>query len=810
MIRFMPRRNNQDLTREQARQRVRELAAEERSLLEGPFSQGDAERQQEINQQIQQISEQYGVSPEIGVEAGEKTVAPEPRETDTETQSPEEQLKTAETRTERTIKNIRSLPEGEKVRIGGDRLSKQEAIKRLKNQEQELEDLRTSLQQPDTRPEPRPEKPDREKPRDLRDVLLNRGQGELPKTREGIQRARQERGPVKEITQRDIPQLLDAQEKLKQAEQRIRNAPENATIRINGEEFSKNEAIAQVEQETVRTKTAEETLEEAASEFQEDTRTQDTFFQPGEFVEEPAEQTLRAGIDLMNIGQQVGEKVGKTLTPGAEDIRQGFETGVRTGEQITGVDIPEQDLGRIIEQGSRVLNLPTGTTSLSRGVAAAGSGAEQILSEEARPLETAGILSPSITTQEERETQEDIAAGFGTLGTQLGGLAVATVGGVGTSLREDTPGLVEGAAAGPAVASREFRGDPQEFIAQEVGEEFGEKVIAGALFGGAGLAASTVPTPEFTPATITPEPVRTTGQFLTGDLGFRAEEPVAVGIFREEPVFRKTETDIESGERVRRVRERGETGELIGVARQRETPVSRREFLRERLGVTEAELEDVLGGNALGVGPGGLVPPETTPEPEPDTTPEIDTDTITEAEELFRQTNFEDVKPDTTPEIDTTATPSLEPDTLQEQGQGLGVENVPVFEQGISPEVGQEPVVDQATDVSLTSDVRLQQVLQPEPEPVFEPDNRLTTGLGFGDRDRNIIRGEEAGGSGRVFSFAPDIEAVLFGETQQVTRQELQELQQQEFTGLESRPIPVVENGNTETVEREQDLTGLF
>jgi hypothetical protein len=263
--------------------------------------------------------------------------------------------------------------------------------------------------------------------------------------------------------------------------------------------------------------------------------------------------------------------------------------------------------------------------------------------------------------------------------------------------------------------------------------------------------------------------VQTAAAFVRGDLGtrvqnqdvttnFRLQEPAEEGGIDPEVAVSQIEADIDdSGVRTTEVVTRDQRDRIIARGRRTETPVSRREFLRERAGLDGVEASDVVPDFSLtGTSRGSLQVPTssrtTDPEPEPEPEPEnepltreqvreqasselrnADTlqpesplpDTFTTptqrptldqvqspiqspVQEPF-ETPFTRQRPDTTPEVreETTVTPDQRTEIVPEQTQTPFIEQVPE----------QETVIEQER--------------RPEPEPEPEPERTPSPDFGL-------------------------------------------------------------------------------
>lgn len=480
-------------------------------------------------------------------------------------------------------------------------------------------------------------------------------------------------------------------------------------------------------------------------------------------VTDPAEQSIVSGVELMQRGQRFGEGVSRDIEP---------------------------------EQGIF------------------------------RPSKSA---LPDNVAQEIDRLEKEAAGGAATLGTQAGGLAVATPGALSLSFSENTPSIQEGVAFGATETARQVKEDPLGFAAEEGGEEIGEAVVGGLIAGPAGLALSATPTPEIEVSPTVRATAETPVRLATGNLGTRATEtevrsvpateaalvgetPTKVRseaeILQEIGVSQTTERSFEPTDQggriqtVERIQAEGPTGQPQVTRGVRvEEPVTRTQFVRERLGLQETEVSDFLNneGNALGLGPGGLVPPESEPEVEPETEP----DTNTEIEQdIFQETEPE---PLTSPSISRPGPVVDTPANIQEQ-PNLD-QQIPRTTQNNIPGIDEINIQENNIDTSqqLEPDVtpQLEQIQQLEQRPRIEPElerslesERTLNFLGTETDSRTNQFSDQEDGD-QQFNLTPTLDAVLTGETRTVSEQEFEELQQQTFTGLETREIIRVENGDS-------------
>lgn len=284
--------------------------------------------------------------------------------------------------------------------------------------------------------------------------------------------------------------------------------------------------------------------------------------------------------------------------------------------------------------GERFENrLPDETSNLVSTVGGGIAGAEQ--AAQGKPFE--GIKTfvlPGEQNQLEKKRSEQVLEGAGAGPGTLAGFTLGGSGAVATSIENRSVGqdLIQGGGRIAGQASE----NPGEFAASELGEEIGE----GLATAGIGFAAPTI-TPEVTPSVTVPESAKTTDSFIRGDLGTRARETqLRLNTQDTEFVRTNTETDPESGARLQTVEGRritpGGTELTTGEGFRAETPVTRTEFLKDRLGINNLDKpSDIIDtGNTLGSGVGAFVPETKTTSPETDTTPDNRFDT----ENLFDET----------------------------------------------------------------------------------------------------------------------------------------------------------------------------
>lgn len=135
-------------------------------------------------------------------------------------------------------------------------------------------------------------------------------------------------------------------------------------------------------------------------------------------------------------------------------------------------------------------------------------------------------------------------------------------------------------------------------------------------------------------------------------------------------------------------------------------------------------------------------------------------------------------------------------ETRDRQDQGLELDNIQREEQDqdITEIVGQDQELDQPQQQRTDFEPG-----RPPQEFDFTPRNRPSggAGLGFDFRNDQTIKEEavEPKDAEKGFQRQASIDSIIIGKVQTVSKEEFEELQDQQFTGLESRSILRVENG---------------
>lgn len=464
---------------------------------------------------------------------------------------------------------------------------------------------------------------------------------------------------------------------------------------------------------------------------------------------------------------------GKSLITGVQIMQGGQEFGDKVAEKTVGrLEDPLEDLFNpeiVNERGQTVDN--------------------QELEDQ---FQTDTLENVERRAEGFRDITEDFTSGTATFGSQLFGLGIATPGAVARATQKDTPSLATGAVKGGKLTTKQIREDPSEFLAEEAGEEVGEAAV-GALIGGpVGAAVGATPVPEITPSIQTKA---VEGErFLRGDLGTQVEneriitKPFPAEGSAQSASFKRKTQQLEDGGRAQQAVRIDPSDEAVTVGQRKETPVTRRDLLRENLDAGKETVDTFLSGNAVGMGPGALLPDETSPNVKPETEPE----TLPE-QDLFKDTESGgDTFVGQVGRPDLQTSPSVEPgldegvDTVQDQEPGFDQqpeEQPPIQEPPI-----EEPVIEQETTPETIPEVFQQPEIKvrPEPEVVSEPrlEPDATPDLGDDSERSDNILGFTDPGADQSLEAAPSVDAILFGET---TDENIED--ETVFTGFETREV---------------------
>lgn len=412
---------------------------------------------------------------------------------------------------------------------------------------------------PDPAPEPDPSNADpidsgssggpsgEQSPNDLADRLLQDQDQGLPETEEEVQQVQEtrEQNFILEAATPGVDRALDAREQNLQARNQIdqqindlQDAPEGTQVTMGqgeeAEQLSRSEALDRLENRRASVDRSMEENERLLENTQRRRRSDGsgssqnndpvtdigTFLNPleGNPDQNLREEATTAGVDLMQKGQEFGDSVGELIPrPG-----EGKEAGLDIARDITedlGIG-KEEDRQEAFQTFERFWpEAPAQTSGGERGIATLSAGADQLSEgladgdldrEEGREL-AFDVFEQQFRsgTEQQLDAREDVVSGVATGGTQITGLAIGATGATGLALEQDLkrlqgeeadgPGIVGSVVQGAPVVLDQAAEDPGEFVAEETGEEIGEKIVFGSLTGGAGLVVSSVPTPEFTP-----------------------------------------------------------------------------------------------------------------------------------------------------------------------------------------------------------------------------------------------------------------------------------------------------------------------
>lgn len=466
---------------------------------------------------------------------------------------------------------------------------------------------------------------------------------------------------------------------------------------------------------------------------------------------------------------------GKSLITGVEIMQAGQKFGDQVAEKTVGrLEDPLEDLFNpeiVTETGQTVEN--------------------QKLEEN---LQSSVSKVAERRTESFRDVSQDFTSGVAGGLPQLIGLGVATPGAVARATREKTPSIATGAVKGAELTTKEFSKDPSKFIAEETGEEVAE-AAAGALIGGpVGAAVGATPIPEVTPSIQTKA---VEGErFLRGDLGTQVEKGNEVVVTKPFPpegsaqsaTFKRKTKQLEGGGRGQLAIRVNPGDETVTVGQRKETPVTRRDVLRENLDAGKETVDTFLSGNAVGMGPGALLPDETSPNVEPETEPEtlpeqdLFKDTETGGETFVGQARRPDLE--TGPKIDTSVQEDVELSDTPVQETPPDRKEEPVFEPPeLVPELENPPSLENpprtpVLDNPITPDTPF---LEP---PTTEPPTTPTPGPSQEQETNDNILGFTDSSAAEESSAAPSVDAILFGDT---TDEEVED--DTVFSGFETREV---------------------
>lgn len=549
-----------------------------------------------------------------------------------------------------------------------------------------------------------------------------------------------------------------------------------------------------------------------------------------------------------NIRKAVKTGAGDFLDPTTTVSNQLNSLGELT---LTGSDIIRQseEVGEEVERNLPQELEPLGST-VGGGIAAAELTGRGQIGEAAETFLVPGNQN-ELEKKRTTEVQRGIIAGPGT----LAGFAVGGTGAVGKSVEQeiekatgreilegyDGPGIGGSVTGGGQRIVDRFQENPGGFTAQEIGEEIGEG-IATLGVGTAAITPSIEPNIDSTIDVKVPDSVVTSKRFVEGDLGFIEEQPTAqMNLDETKFVTRVQERksdlpeiadeqsnslltkqvrnqiqEIPEESRVQIVEgfdeEFNPTGGGVKISR----PFTRREFLsqilrdQKRNAVnTLPDLQSRRGQLTLGRGTRIRLPKSET---------EPSTQTESTIENFFNEFSQE---PEARAEAEISVgvpsqiarqTPNLESRQRQKPVSDFQPENFFNEITGETEEVEQVPQEENRFEqnirlTTLTETEFLQQSIIQETgqienfiEPEITSDTTPTTRIDIEGGENNNLDTDSFFQVERSFQRTPSLDAVFKGIT--VEENQLEETDN-DFTGLETRPIILEEDGN------EDDLFSL-
>ena len=720
-------------------------------------------------------------STEVDVQPG---FGPDTQETvDTQLQNVSEQ-----------IQQVQSLESGRQVQIGGQTLTKQEATQALTTRREELEQLQSAVGEQNIEAEVS-EAPITEGGIDVNTISVSRAETVSPEeefrprfTRFDQEPETQELTAKQEaIEQREtIPDPIDVEER-EQAqdiqrgfEWQRRQQEALEQFREADELLTPSELKAELRGEKLQE--TQQRRDEVQQQIQQLNQARERGIQTVQFngatvpiseAQEQLEQTeleLRASEDVQT--QQVLETIDITEAPSRTEAVQ-LET--QRLRELPTDELAARfagDLAEFTTVSAAELGVETVTT-------AAGLGLGDELFDERRPepdiREQFRDLTPSLIAAQERGAQ--IGQRFSEAlpeGTERAAADITT-----DVLGATLPG---GLAVTQLPQSERFAQTQIQRLPEALGAEVPEKLTE--IGGSFGVVERTIEAPIQT---------ITTGATGAGQIAAQAAE--APTEFYQTEIVPDVGLDLLAGGLAPTVIPRA--GEVIP-----DTQQVRDAFTQTRtgqLGTTET-IDTVEPDVVTDVGPDTPTPEpdievvEPLPTVEPDTTPVTQTEPATQ--------------PVTQPEPVTAPAPVTEPVTQPDAVTEPAAITEPLTEPITQPL--SQPISQIRTEPLSEPVVETQVQVQPRPQPRPQPQTRPRV-LPRPDQDQDLFDvAQDLGVSevgGRGTELTPSIGSVFTGRTQE--REDIQD----EFTGLEQRPIPIeTENGDVEddTDDVEEELTGLF
>lgn len=404
------------------------------------------------------------------------------------------------------------------------------------------------------------------------------------------------------------------------------------------------------------------------------------------------------------------------------------------------------------------------------------------------------ILLPGNQNELEKQRSKEFVSGVAAGPGTFAGFALGGTGAVGKATEQEIRELRGKETQGPGIGGSVLQGgekiigqvkeDPGGFAAQELGEETGEALGRGIVTGGVGAFAVT-PNIEPSITISTPEKAQTAGRFVKGELGLRAEEPNVIGQTDDIALIKRQTQELEDSGRTQVVEgfteESLAQGESVLFGERTEAPVSRTQFVKEKLGVSDAELADALPDlNTKRKGQFFLGQRVKTPSQTPETTPETEPNIDIDGDKLFRETPEPETKP-FREEFDVRAsrlTPGIEAglevsSQNQELDQGAGLDQDIIQEQQIvqDQEIGIENIVETRQEPLIDADLKqettqernqLERIIEPRIDRKPESSRKSLFSLESDeDQDEEISQDEISS----EFEFRASVGAEILGIT---------------------------------------------
>ena len=591
----------------------------------------------------------------------------------------------------------------------------------------------------------------------------------LPDTRKQLQDVREFRNQNKLIkgAQPAAEKVLDTREQALDTRQEINTQIENIEAAPETARFRNSEG------ETVTRQEALETLTEEEKELEEEiNRQEEAFDNFNEIIGNTDRQeqlnTQRRFRDASDepipiLGQAttVAETAGRQANLAIQGTKDPLEAVRTVGEssriQGAGTMAQGEKIRSSVENSFNNVFNPQVVDEQGREI-----NTQELNEADREFFQGENIREIEEATELERDFIGTATGSTATFGTMAGGVGIAAPGAaeklaVGEIQRntdllenqEDTLTTAEAFTGGGRALAEEVKENPGEFVVEESFEEVGEAAVGAALTGGTGAALGAVPTPEITPE------VDVRGRIQNFDPFQTRKGSAAIGNKDSTPSFVRDFTPETPEQEV--------TGRDIGTTETVQSDIQ-----------AEQELEnDLIGGSGS-------------------------RNTVTSS-----TTSLIEGSPSTPESISA----GLEETSIDSQVES----NVDV----LGEVVGQTNAETQATtqaEVDALADVRTEPSLQPELRNEVRSDPSLEVRFMPENEEGLLDTFQSNAETGRQESnFAPTLGGLLSGESDTVTEEEAERLDQEQFSGLGQRnPLNVEENGNTQEKEAENDINNLF